>query len=251
MGAAAEEYLIGPGDLLEVKVYGEPELDRVVRVSSEGFIHLPLIGEVQASDLTVSELIKKVEGKFSEGYLVNPQVSIRILEYNARKVFVLGAVDKPGVYELRGPKTIIELISEAGGIKEGGGNQIVVLRKKKGEQTPLFINFSRLVRGRDMNSNIYLRGGDVVYVPESNEVFILGEVKKPGNYPLKEGMTLIQAITRAGGFTRKAARGRVYIVRDSNQERRIKVDVDEIVKDRSKDIELQPGDVIVVPESIL
>lgn len=250
-----EEYVVGGNDILKILVYEEPELSNdKIRVSLKGFINMALIGQVKVKGLTTSEIEKKIENLLRDGYLLNPQVSVLVEEYRSRKVFVLGAVDKPSSYELRGKTTLLEMISKAGGILDKAGENILILRKKKRGKQNIVINRKRLMEKGDLSLNIVLQNNDAIYVPAGNFVYVFGEVKDPGSYKLnEESKTLLSAITMAGGFTEYAAPRKTKIVRVENgKEKTIFVNVDDITKrgNKSKDIELKSEDMIIVPESL-
>ncbi len=250
---AAGDYTIGPTDVIKITVFNEPELSRTVRVAADGTISFPLLGNVEVAGLTPTALEEKLEKLLGERYLVEPQVSVEILEYNSQKVYVLGAVKEPGYYELRGPTTLLEVISRAGGITSDAGKAIVITSKDTGGEAKVrVINREKLLVEGEVSLDVRVSGGDVVYVPRAKEVYVLGEVKKPGAVKYQEGLTLLQAVSLAGGLTDMAAPRRVRIIRNSDGKRStIEVDLKEILKDASKDIEVLPSDVVIVPRSLI
>lgn len=260
-----EEYKLGGKDVLKITVYGEPDLERTVRVSRHGTISFPLIGEVGVEGMTAAQVEEKLEELLGRDYLVNPQVSIFIEEFHSKEVYILGAVTKPGAYPLLGKASLLEMVSQAGGIdvREGAksGKNLILIRSAPNETTPgkspdesetLTIDLEKLLKGGDLSLNLALHSGDIIYVPKADSVFVFGEVKKPGSYPLEKETTVVEAITMAEGFTDIAAPNRTRIIRsEAGKERTIPVNVKDITKggDKSKDITLKPGDIIVVPES--
>ena len=251
------EYKIGPQDLLEISVFGLDELNKTVRVSETGNITLPLLGEIAIGGLTKNELEQKLQDLLKKNYLQNPQVTVFIREYRSRSVSVLGAVGIPGVYELVGTQTLLEIIAQAGSLTDEAGDEIVILRKQPDdkEQT-LRISIDDLMRKGDANLNIRLQSYDIITVPPDREVtiFVYGRVNKPGALTVKRSKipTLQRAIAQAGGFAEGASKGGVILTRKSGEEKeiRIKVNVKDIIKGKRKDIQLQENDVIYVPESI-
>lgn len=254
------EYKIGPKDLLEITVLGVQEINKlVVRVSEESRITLPLLGEVGVGDLTKFELEKKLAGLAGEKIVVNtPQVTVHIVEYRSRRVSVVGAVEKPGPFELLGRQTVLAAISEAGGLTRDAGEDIFVIRQLPGgESTSIRLSIDGLFVQGDPKLNIALEPGDVINVPVDKAVpiYVFGQVKSPGALQVKRSSppTLTQAIAQAGGFTDRANRKKVRIRRKdaAGQELEFTVNVRDILKGRIKDIPLQPNDTVYVPESLL
>lgn len=251
------EYRIGAKDLLEISVFGLDEMNKTVRVSEDGKITLPLLGEIEVEELTRAGLERKLNQLLEEKYLQNPQVTVFIHEYQSKKVFVLGAVGKPGPYELLGYQTVLQLISEAGGLRDNAGDEIIVIRRfKDGTSKTLKISIDDLVLRGDARLNIALEPNDIVNIPVNKTVFIyvFGQVRKPGALGVKKLNipTLLQAIAQAGGFSERASRGSVLIKRidKDGKEQEIKVNVKDIIKGKKKDIQLKENDVIYVPETI-
>lgn len=257
----SQDYRIGGGDLLNIVVYEEPDLSGVVRVSADGNISFWLLDEVEVAELTAVEVEEKLTELLGRDYLVNPQVMVTIVEYRSKYVFVLGAVQLPGSYPLMGKETVLEMLSQAGGIdKDQGGNTLVVLRAPSGDRQTseevtisITIDLGKLLQEGDIAQNIPVQDRDVLYIPKSDSVYVFGEVQKPGPVKLSgREMTLLEALTEAGGQTKMAALNRTKIIRVvDGDEQTIRVKVDDIIKsgEKSKDVLLRPGDIIVVPES--
>jgi polysaccharide export outer membrane protein len=263
-GAAAAqetgaEYKIGPKDLLEISVVGVQEINKVVvRVSEEGRITLPLLGEVSVGDLTKFEVEKKLAGLAGEKIVVNPQVTVHILEYLSRRVQVIGAVEKPGPFELLGRQTVLSALSEAGGLTRDAGEEVIILRQlPAGESAAIRIPIDGLFVQGDPKLNVVLEPGDIVNVPVDKPVtiYVFGQVRNPGALQVKRSSlpALTQAIAQAGGFTDRANRKRVQIRRKdaSGKEIEIVVNVRDILKGKLKDFPLQVNDTVYVPESLL
>lgn len=251
------DYRIGPKDLLDINVFGSEELNKTVRVSEDGKISLPLLGEVEVEGLTKAELEKKLSQLLEEKYLQNPQVTIFIREFQSKRVSVLGAVEEPGPYELLGRQTLLQLISQAGGLTKDAGDLIIVIRQVEGNKsTALKISIDGLMLKGDVSLNIPLEAGDIINIPVDKDVFIyvFGQVKRPGALEVKKSNipTLLQAIAQAGGFSERASKGKVLIKRidKDGEEQKIKVNVKDIMKGEKKDIRLLENDVIYVPETI-
>ncbi|HNS04838.1 MAG TPA: polysaccharide biosynthesis/export family protein [Candidatus Saccharicenans sp.] len=250
------EYIIGPRDLLEIKVFELPEFDQTVRVSEDGSITLPLIGNVQVGGLTKD----KAEEKLSEllqKYVKKAQVSIFIKEYQSSRVAIIGAVEKPGMYELVGRQTLLQMISQAGGFKDSAANEIYVLREgQDGTTASINIDLEELLINGNQNLNIPIQPNDVINVPIDKliNIYVFGEVKQPGALQVKmsKKITLLQAIAQAGGLTENATKRGVTIKRrdKSGKEINITVNLNDIIKGKKKDIPLQEGDVVIVKQSI-
>lgn len=254
---AQQEYVIGEGDLLKVTVYDNPDLATEARVSGDGKISFPLIGEVAVSDMNVAEAEKAIAAMLESGYIIKPQVHIFIAEYKSKKVTVLGEVAKPGIVILRGASTLMEVLSDAGGITQNAGDAIVIQRKlisritasapEKNENEKaqgdlsVVVDTKRLFEEGDVTANVPVQAGDSIYVPKAAFVYVNGEVKTPGAYKITKGLTVLKAITIAGGFTIKASERRTRIIRRTETgEVRIKAKFDDLV---------MPDDIIQVPES--
>jgi polysaccharide export outer membrane protein len=251
------DYIIGPEDLLEISVFGLPEMNKTVRVSAEGTIVLPLLRSVKAEGLTQKELEERIATLLAEKYIQNPQVSIFIREHKSRKVAVLGAVEKPGFYELIGKRTILDIIALAGGINEKAGKELLLIRKASSNKVDLTykISLEELFSKGNPTLNKTLQEGDVINIPIDKiiNVYVLGAVNNPGALATKQSeyITVLQAIAKAGGFSERAAKTRVKIIRQlaSGNKKTIKINVKDIINGKKEDIPLQEGDVIVVPET--
>lgn len=249
------EYRIGPRDLIELTVIGFEDLNRRYRVSEEGKINLPYLGEVDTQGLTRAELEKKLTGLLKEKYLENPQVSVVVVEYQSRRVFLIGAVGTPGPYELLGRQTLLKLISQAGGLTPEAGNEIIVIRQlPDGNKSSLKISVEDLILKGDASLDIPLQPDDIISVPVDRMVmiYVTGQVITPGALSVRKSSipTLLRAIAQAGGFSPRANKGDVIIKRidETGKETSIKVNVDDIIKGKRKDVQLKENDVIIVPE---
>ena len=256
--ATSSEYRVGPQDLLEITAVGVAEIQKfVVRVSEDGRVTLPLVGELEVNDLTQAEVEKKLIKLLGEKYLVNPQVTVFILEYKSKRVNLLGAVEKPGPYELLGRQTIMSVLSQAGGMTRDAGTEIIVIRQlPDGSSTSIRISVEDLFVKGDAKLNIPLEPGDIINIPVDKfvTIYVFGQVKNPGALQVKKSNmpTLTQAIAQAGGFSDRAARGSIKIRRKgpTGQESEIKVNAKDILKGKVKDVPLKENDTVYVPESL-
>jgi polysaccharide export outer membrane protein len=246
--ALEQEYQIGEGDLLKVTVYANPDLDTVTRVSGEGRITFPLIGEVAVNGMTTAQAQKLIADKLRGGFIKKPEVSVFIQEYKSKKVTTLGEFIKPGLIELRGNATLMEVISNAGGVTANAGDTLVIKRKilKPGaapsEDETITVPLLEFLEGRATGGQVMVADGDSIYVPRAAFAFVSGAVRTPGVYKITQGLTVLKAITLAGGFTQRAAKGKVSVIRKT-------AEGEQSSPARLEDL-VQPDDVVVVPESL-
>ncbi len=254
--AVAQEYTIGPRDVLGITVWGQGDLSRDYGVDPDGYIPFPLIGRVKAAGSTPKELAAQLTELLGKDYLVNPQVIVTVKEYLSQKVQVLGAAEKPGVYYLTGPTTLLEILSRAGGFASTAGKQVLLIRSQgtsDGSSAALRLSLDKIQAG-DPSENSPVHSQDIVIVSKAQaySYYIFGEVKKPGAYTLDKETNILEGITVAGGFTDKAAPGRTRVIRATPQGQKvIDVDMNDIIRRgrEAKTVMLQESDVVVVPES--
>jgi polysaccharide export outer membrane protein len=226
-------------------------MHRIVEISREGTFTFPFIEKVYAAGLSVAELEKLIRQKLSEGYFTNPQVTVTISKYKSQKVVVLGEVFKPGSYIIKGRTHILEIISEAGGLTEKAGRIVTIMRNGFPQavspinQVPqahaaLTIDLDQLADG-NTEAKFLIEDGDSIYITKAHRVFITGEVNRPGEYKWDKGLTVNQAISLAGGPTKRGAIGRSKINRIENgAELQLKPKLsDQVI----------PDDIIEVPQS--
>lgn len=242
--ALAQEYTVGDGDVLKINVYENEDLNTTVRVTADDTIRVPLLGEVSVRDLTVSGVARKLEALFADGYLVSPQVDVFIEEHRSKNAIILGQINRPGQYELRGAITFLEFVSKAGGLTDKAGSTATIKRRSPDEpgKDKIVIDLDRLIKEGDTSQNILIQDGDNIYISKADNFYVTGEVTEPGAYQLEPGMTVIKAIARAQGFTEIAQKNKVRIIRERDGKK-------EVLEDVSMDEKVLPEDVIVVPES--
>ncbi len=261
------DYKIGPEDLIEISVFEEEKLNKMVRVSSQGNISLPLLGILRVKGLTANELEKEIRELLAEKYLQNPHVSVFIKEYRSQRITVIGAVDKPGSYDVTGQKTILAILGMAGGLKEDAGPLLFLIRPPQPEEETIpaekdtggmkpntfVIDLKELLVKGDLTLNLPLIHGDVINIPVSGKVFVGGEVRRPGGFPLQgKRVTVSQAIALAEGLKPEASGGEAKIFRylGKGDEREIlSVDVYAIQKGQNEDPTLKENDILIVPKS--
>lgn len=263
------DYRLGPGDLIEITVFGVEELRQTRRISTSGAINVPLLEAFQVSGLTVSELERLLARRWEEEDLVkDPQVSVTVLEYESKPVVVLGVVNRPGEYQLKRGLHLVDLLALAGGIQQERAEGIAVIQRSRengegdspgepgSERSPsLTIDLKRLLEEGDKSLNVRIRPGDVVNVPERKleEFYVIGEVHRPGAFslPVTETFSLTQAVAKAGGPMKTAKMTEGVLIRQVPEVGRVDVPVDlkGILEGRKPDLQIQPNDVIFVPGS--
>ena len=236
---------LGPGDSVAIQVYGQPDMSGTVYVSDDGTIPVALAGPVQVAGLSPAQAAARIEKSLRDGkFLVDPHVTLTVTKSLSQRVSVLGQVGKPGRYAIESNTTIFDLLAEAGGITEKGGNTVYLMREgKDGHVVRYAISLKGLSDGAQTMPDQSLKGGDSIYVPHAPQFYIYGEVAKPGQYPVETGMTVIQAIASAGGITPRGSQRRIDIKRRNadGSYTTTKAHLGEFV---------QPEDVIRVKESI-
>jgi polysaccharide export outer membrane protein len=250
-GASAQtDYTVGPQDVLTITVYDQAELSGKFTVDPDGSLTFPLIGRVKAAGLTLRGLEVDLTKRLADGYLRNPQVSVSMDTYKSQRIFVIGEVRAPGAYQLTGDMTIIEAVARAGSTTPQASDEVLVVRPKEGasegpvlatdaDATVLRVNLRDIQEGA-LSKNVSLRDGDTVVVQKARSVYVFGQVKAPGAYPIDKDTTVLQALSLAGGVTDRGSTGRLKIVRTvEGKKKEIKVKLTDIV---------EPGDTLIVAE---
>lgn len=248
-------YRIGPKDLIEIRVFEEPQLNIERRVSEDGLISLPLIGDFSVADLTAPQVATKLKTLLETCCLTRASVEIQVREFRSKPISVIGAVKTPGPLAFSGRWTLLEAITAAGGLAEGHGNEIYVLRRaENGLSDQIAISVDDLITKADPAANIPIFANDLINVPATVNVniYCLGEVAHPGAvvFQSTERVTILAAIARAGGLSDRASKS-ILIKRQrrGSPEQEIRVDYRAIVRGKAPDVPLEEGDVIVVKEA--
>jgi polysaccharide export outer membrane protein len=264
-----DESRIGPGDLLEVSVFEAPEMNRTLRVQANGKISMELLGGVKASGLTPSELESVLREHLRRTYMKNPHVGVFVRELESHPVSVVGAVKKPGVFQVRGATTVIQLLSMAEGVADNAGDSVLIMRGaasygqgRQDAQTASQefigkidqVNLRDLLESKDAASNVAVFPGDIVKVTAAGLVYVVGEVKKPGGFALKNNhdISLLQALALSEGLTHTSATSHARIVRtDPQTGKRIEIPVDlaRILANKASDPGLRQDDILFIPNS--
>jgi len=259
----SERYRIGPGDVLDVRVYNRPQLSReAVRVEGNGMIRMPLIeGEIQAACKTEGELGKDISTRYAR-YYRNLPVDVFIKEYHAREVALIGAVNEQGRYQMQRRIRLLELLTFAKGPSEKAGQSINIVRAPRADlcansndtakSEGRFISFrlNDTLRG-DETANPYVEPGDIVTVPEADQVYIVGNVYSPKSLPLREPITVSRAIAMAGGPLRDSKTDKIRIRRQTGDgtQTEMFVNLNAIAQKKAEDLQLRPNDIVEVSES--
>lgn len=244
IAAAAEDYLLGEGDTVEITVYEQPDLATVARISQDdGTISFPLLGEVTIAGFSPEDAGRKIERLLKDGGLIKaPQVSLTVKEFFSQKIPVLGQVNNPGDYSLKGESRVVDLITQAGGVRADASDIVIVVKNEAGKSVKHEIDLLQFYAG-DMTQNMKVARGDFILVPKMDTFYIHGEVKRPGNYRLERGMTAMQAISVGGGISDRGSLKGIKVTRrqlDGKTEK-IRIELTDT---------LQPNDVIYVKERL-
>ncbi|MCA9573314.1 MAG: SLBB domain-containing protein, partial [Myxococcales bacterium] len=237
--AQATDYKLGPGDTIHLEIHNVDMVSDLLH-SSDGHVSVPYVGKVALLGLTAFEAEQKLREVLADGYILRPEVSVAVKEFTSQTVELFGAVKKPGVQALQGASTLRALITQAGGVDlEKSTGFVTVVRSGTDHRIPI----------SDLDGEqgaFQLQGGDVVNVEQGNTIFLAGEVKSPGAVTYNRGLTASQALLMAGGSTEFGRLSGAYIVRGDE---RIQVNLKKILKGKDADVELKPGDRVVVPVS--
>lgn len=250
-----ENYLIAPEDVLQIDVWGEPELTKMqVQVTPDGNITVPFIGPMTAEGKTQQQLADDIAAAYVErDILINPKISVRLMIIHKPTVYVLGQVARQGVVEFKDGDTLLEALAQAG-INRSDALLEQATLTRRGSNEPIPVNLKALLDKGDMSQNHVLQKGDTIYIPEDtlNKYYVLGEVLRPNIYPLDDNITVLSAISAAGGPTpRGKLKGTMLIRGDADNPEKVPVNIAKLIEsgDVTQDIKLKPGDVVYVPET--
>jgi polysaccharide export outer membrane protein len=257
-----DRYRIGPGDVLDIRIFNRPQLSReAVRVEGSGMIRMPLVdGEIQAACKTEGELAQDIKTRYLKFYR-NPQVDVFIKEYHAREVAVIGAINEQGRYQMQRRLRLLELLTYAKGPSDKAGQTINIVRAPRsglcsnGNSAAdeggsfMSLRLNDTMRGEE-KANPYVEPGDIVTLPEADQVYVIGNVYSPKTLPLREPITVSRAVAMAGGPLRDSKTDKVHIVRQQQGgDAEILVDLKAIARKQATDVLLQPNDIVEVRES--
>lgn len=243
--ATKTDYVLGAGDVIRITVFQSPELSLEARIPETGVVNYPLLGAVTLGGLTISQAEKRLaDGLLTGKFLKQPQVSILVTQIRGSQASVLGHAVRPGRYALELTTTrLSDLMALAGGVAPDGSDILTVVGTRDGKPFKTQVDFRTLFRDGDPNQNIVIQNNDVVYVDRVPQVYIHGEVQKPGALRLERGMTVLQALAAGGGVTQRGTQRGIRVHRKG---------ADGVVQEIRPSLQdvLQQDDVIFVPESL-
>jgi polysaccharide export outer membrane protein len=242
-------YRVGIGDILAVEAFTHEEITGEFTVEEDGTITFPLLGPVEVAGLTTSQVSRVLEGLLEKDYYVDVQLQVEVADYRSQPVTVLGEVQRPGTFYLRGRTTVTQLLAEAGGLKSSAGATVDLRRIELVDGEPLqdveTFSTAKLLTGEE-GADIEVTPGDVLSVSAKKLYFIHGEVARPGQYEISPGMTLMQAISQAGGLGKFSSQI-VELHRENAGENEILTfDLSHIRKGKASDPPVTSGDVLIV-----
>ncbi len=239
-------YVVGPGDVLAVHVFYEPQLSGNFRVENDGHFGYPFLGRVSAAGKTVAAISTLLKDKLSDGYLRNPQVTVDVEQFRSQSVFVMGEVRTPGKYILTGSITLLDALAQAGSPSPAAGAEVLILHPKTMVEGPTLpnqrdadvtrVNLREIEDGR-LSRNVTILDGDTIFVPKAERFFVTGLVRNPGSYVLERNMTVLQAISTAGGIGDRGSNRGLKIVR--------------IVDNKRKEFDAKPTDIVTPGDTIV
>ncbi len=250
---APESLLIGPGDMLHIQIFDTPELEQHARVTDAGELPLLLGGSVKASALTPAQAARAIEKVLLDGhYLLRPKVLVAIEEYATQKVSVLGEVKTPGAYAIDTPRSVLDVLTLAGGLTELADRKILIERRSSQEKIPYFVSNKP---DAAFDTAIQIHPGDTLLIPRAGIVFALGDVGRPGGYTMtnNEGkISVLELLARAGGTNHSAVPSHAKLIRnDGEKVTEISVPLSAMQKGNRMDMPLHPGDIVYVPFSYM
>jgi polysaccharide export outer membrane protein len=250
---------IGPRDLIMVQVYGSPELSRSVRVGADGMIRLPMLKQrIKGEGMMPNDLEVMVAAALDEeGLVVDPLVTITVAEYSSRPISVAGAVKEPLTFQASAPVTLLEAITRAGGLTPVAGPEILVSKTQTGpggQPTSLMqrVSVKALIEGTDPEANLRLSGGEEVRVPEAGKVFVVGNVKRPGAFPVQDGAetSVLRMLALAEGLAPFAGKlAYIYRREASGSKNEIPIELNKIMLRKAPDAPLLANDVLYIPDN--
>lgn len=243
----APDMVIGPGDLLEISVFGAPESTKQVRVSSEGTITYPFAGTMKLAEMTVRQAEAAVAKKLEQGgYYNNPTVSVLVKEYaTTQGVSVLGEVQKPGIYPFLGPRQLFDAISAAGGLTPRAGKTIIISHRGRADTA------QTLPLNDDPKNNVTVYPGDTISVSKAGIVYVVGNVRMPGGFVMENpDLSVLQAVALAQGILPDSSPNGSRIIRKgANGQQEIPVRLKDVLSSKAPDMKLMPDDILFVPAS--
>ncbi|MQA29571.1 MAG: hypothetical protein GEU82_06995 [Luteitalea sp.] len=252
IGGQTSDYVLGAQDVLAVTLRDRPEFSGEYVLQNDGTFAFPLVGTIAAGGRTVSAVETELRNRLADGYFKNPQILVAIHQHRSQRIFVVGEVEKPGNYPLSGDTTLLQVLTLAGPLSVNAGDEVIVVRPKADRlaQGPVLpadgsgaevsrVDLEKLQSGQ-LVEDLPLHNGDTIFIPKAEHVFVFGQVKSPGSYPVRKQTTVLQALSLAGGLSDRGSTNRIKVVRIvDGKEKEVRVKLNDL---------LQPNDTIIVPE---
>lgn len=262
-------YVVGPGDQIAFRVVNAEEInEKPVAVDLSGYVRLPMIGRFRVGGLTVSQ-IETEAGERLKAFFLRPDVSVSIIEFRSQPVSVIGAVRNPGIQQVQGRKTLVEMLSLAGGLDPSAGSTLKITRQREWGRIPLSsaeddptgqfsvaeVSLRSILQAKAPEENIQVKPNDVISVPKADNIYVIGQVQKAGEFVLheREDVTILQALSMAGGLERTAQPQHSRILRRTSgtaERTEIPVNVRKILDGKASDVSLKADDILFVPSSL-
>jgi polysaccharide export outer membrane protein len=265
--ADTSSYALGPEDMITVRVFAADDIpDKPVQIDNDGTVTLPMIGQVHAAGLTIGQFQASLVTAYKK-YFKDPQVTVQVNEFHSQPVSVAGNVNTPGVVQLRGNRNLMEVISQAGGLRPDAGDTVLITRTLNegaipvagaftdptGKYSVAHIDIRAVMSGKDPEGNIMIKPHDVITVPRARMIYVLGNVMKPGGFVLtdNESMSISKAIALAGGWDKTASLAGARVLRASGgaEREQIPANVKKIMQNKAPDLEMRPDDILYIPNS--
>jgi polysaccharide export outer membrane protein len=248
------DYVVGAQDILRITVFDEPTMSGTYRVDTDGSFQYPMLGRVAAGGKRVRDIEQMLKTKLEDGYIRRAQVTVDVDQFRSRSVFIVGEVRSPGKYPMAGQMSLIEALAAAGSTLPSASSEVLILRARdtnaaqpltpdQVDQTNVHrISLADLQLGR-LSENVTLEEGDTIFVPKAEKFFVTGQIRNPGAYTYERGLTVLQAISLAGGLTDKGSNRRIKVIRTVNGKKTEQgIDLNDVI---------QPGDTLVIPQRLL
>lgn len=264
----AADYVLGPGDQITIWALGMEEIsDKPVRIDTGGNVDLPVLGRVHAAGLTTGQLTETVK-KLLRAEVKEPQVAVNVVDFASQPVSVIGSVNKPGVYQLQGRRSLVEMLSLAEGPRQDAGYKVRITRQLQWGTLPLphattdrangysvaEVSLPDVLQGKKPEENIAMRPHDVISIPAGQTVYVVGQVRKPGGFVMgeRDRISVLQALSMAEGLDNRAAPKKAKILRateGSTNREEIPVDISQVLSGKQEDVALRANDILVVPDN--
>ena len=250
--ADPSDYLLGAGDKLQIKVYEAEDLNTTVRVSSRGYVTLPLLGSVLVDGLSAREAEEMIENSYRVRYIKDPHVSIFVEEHFSRRVTLMGQFRNPGTYDYLSKQRLLDVMALGGGLSDIAGRVVQVRRYSNLQegQSVFFVDLDQLIKEGKSELNIEINSGDVLFVPEAGTFFVDGAVRRPGSYHIKHTTTIQEAFLEAGGLAPYANKEKAMLIRYTETGNREMIGLD-LTQAETMELEVKDRDVLITEASAL